>query len=234
MGSKETQWLLKEKHGGIKTPEFFNDTKRLAKGEHIDYVIGFVEFLGCHIDLSFGPLIPRPETEYWVEKVISELRQKFHDRRKGVVIHCLDLFAGSGCVGIAVLKHIPWVHVDFAEQDKMFLQQIRLNLKKNKMSRMHFRVIQSDIFSEISGKYDYIFANPPYVAESRKTSVQPSVLKHEPKQALFAGKDGLKYIRRFLKEAKNYLNKKGKIYMEFDSLQKQEIEKLLKGNVEDI
>jgi HemK-like putative methylase len=216
--------LLQEKYQGKLTRAATRDIAKLQKGEHVDYLIGFVEFAGCCIDVSQKPLIPRPETEYWTQKAIEELRRL---PKEDLGIRCLDIFAGSGCVGIAVLKHILQAHVDFAEQERKFLKQILVNLKKNHIPGKRFRVIRSDIFSEISLKYDYIFANPPYVAESRKRSVQPSVLKHEPSQALFAGKDGLKYIRRFLKGAKRHLLPGGKIYMEFDSPQKREIEKLL-------
>tara|TARA_Y100000310_G_scaffold294566_1_gene325140 strand:+ start:779 stop:1540 length:762 start_codon:yes stop_codon:yes gene_type:complete len=223
--SKEAVWLLEEKYQGKITKAAQKDLARLKTGEPIDYLIGFVEFAECTIDLSLCPLIPRPETEHWIQRAIEDIRIS---PKRNLGIRCLDVFSGSGCIGIAVLKHFPQAHVDFAEKEKTFLKQIRLNLKKNRVSQEHFRVIQSDIFSEISGKYDYIFANPPYVAESRKKSVQSSVLMHEPQEALFAGKDGLKYIKRFLKEAKNHLARAGKIYLEFDSLQRKEIDGLLK------
>lgn len=231
---KEIQWLLEEKHHGRLTPPAKKDIARLQKGEHVDYVIGFVDFLGCKVGLSSKPFIPRPETEYWVKKAIQLMqgslpcrsaRERPSQKSK---IHCLDLFAGSGCIGIAVLKHVPQAHVDFGEKNKRLLSQIRLNSKKNGINQKRYRVLYSDVFSGIKGRYDYIFANPPYIAESRKNRVQSSVLEYEPKEALFARGNGLFFIRKFLKEAKNYLNPKGGIYMEFDSFQKPAIGKLLK------
>ncbi|MDO8474311.1 MAG: HemK family protein methyltransferase [bacterium] len=227
--SQEIQWLLGEKHHGLLTPFAKKDIAKLQKGEHVDYVIGFVDFLGCKIDLSLKPLIPRPETEYWVERAIQEMRGKGSRlQTKNYKLKTLDMFAGSGCIGVAILKHIPWAVVDFAEKDKRLLSQLRLNAKKNGIEKKRYRVLHSDMFSGIKGKYDYIFANPPYIAESRKSKVQTSVLKHEPREALFAGKDGLRVIRPFLSQAKDFLVEGGSIYLEFDSPQKKEIEKLLR------
>ncbi len=81
---------------------------------------------------------------------------------------------------------------------------------------------------KIKSKYDFIFANPPYIATILRNRIQKSVLEYEPKKALFGGGDGLFYIKKFLGQVKNNLNKNGKIYMEFDSIQKKEIEKLIK------
>lgn len=220
-------WLLKDKYFGKPNAQFKKDIERLKVGEPLDYVIGFTDFLNCKIDLSKKPLIPRPETEFWVEKAISYISQTLDDRPK-FEIRVLDIFSGSGCIGISIMRHIKNAQVIFAEKDKKLLKQIRINCTISKIKPNKYQIIQSDVFNNIVGKYDYIFANPPYIPTTRKNKIQKSVLKYEPKMALLGGKDGLFYIRKFLTKAKNFLNPNGKIYMEFDSIQKKQIEALLK------
>lgn len=223
--SRESRWLLEEKYNGQATPEYEQDVERLRRGEPLAYVIGFVDFLGCRIDLSYRPLIPRAETEFWVEQAIGELKNT-----GGENLQCLDLFAGSGCIGLAVIKHLPNVTVDFADNDPRGLAQITINLEINHIERCRSRLIESDVFSGIKDRYDIIFANPPYLAESRKDQVQPSVIGYESPKALFAGTDGLDLIRRFLGQVKNHLQPGGRIYLEFDFPQRSAIEKLLREN----
>lgn len=226
-------WILQEKYSGKLTFAAKKDIQKLKMGEPLDYIIGFTEFLGCKIDLSKRPLIPRVETEFWVEKAIEQVSPFTHGRgKKGIKV--LDMFSGSGCIGIAVLKHVKNSRVVFADLEKNTLKQIKINAKMNKIPSSRYKVIQSDIFSSLDGKYDYIFANPPYIAKNRKHKVQQSVLKYEPRAALFGGNDGLFYIKKFLTEAKNFLNPSTssgqvpKVFMEFDSIQKRHIETFIK------
>lgn len=225
---KEEQWLLKEKYRGKATKKFKQDLKRLKKGEPVDYVIGFKEFLGCKIDLSKKPLIPRPETEFWCGQALEALRQAQGKTNKKLFV--LDMFSGSGCLGVAVLANVYCATVDFVDKDAKSIAQIKINLKNNFIDAKRFRVIKSDIFKNINKKekYDFILANPPYIPTKNKSKIQKSVLKYEPKLALFGGKDGMIYINRFLKDAKNRLNAGGKIFMEFDPPQQNQIDKLLK------
>ncbi|MDO8524485.1 MAG: HemK family protein methyltransferase [bacterium] len=145
----------------------------------------------------------------------------------------LDVFAGGGCCGVVVLKSIPNSHCDFVDIDGNCLKQIRLNLKLNGIDKKRYRIIKSNVFEKLlnpsfNSRYDLILANPPYIGLGEKSKVQKSVLNFEPKQALFAKSNGLYFIEKFLKQAKNYLAPKGVIYLEFGYNQKKDIEKLLK------
>ncbi|MCX6736449.1 MAG: peptide chain release factor N(5)-glutamine methyltransferase [Candidatus Parcubacteria bacterium] len=218
---KEENWLLNEKYQGKECPEFFEDIKRIENGKPIDYVIGFTEFLGAKIDLSFHPLIPRQETEYWVEKAIKEMPAE--------KLQVLDLFAGSGCIGVALLKNLPDIAVDFGEKDLNLIPQIEKNLAINNIAAERARVFTTDVFSYLPPKkYDYIFANPPYISKDKKEQVADSVMKYEPHLALFADDDGLFFIKKLLNESPNFLSPKGKLFIEFDAWQKEKIAELIK------
>jgi len=187
----------------------------------IEYKKGWTKFLGCKIDLSKKTFIPRVETEFWTRKSLKEIG----DSRYLLI---LDVFSGSGCIGVSLLKNIKKSFVDFVDVDERAIKQIKINLKLNKIPAGRYRVIKSDLFKSLRGKkYDYIFANPPYVARSRIKEVQPSVLKYEPNRALFGGKKGLFYIKRLLEDGKDFLKKGGIIYLEIDPLQRKDVEDIL-------
>lgn len=219
--------LFKDKYDGKWNKNFLKDLIRLKTGEPLDYIIGWVPFLNCKIDLRIKPLIPRPETEYWTEKLISLIRANGGIRKK---LKIIDIFSGSGCIGIAILKNIPHSQVHFAEIDPKLIKQIKLSLKINKISPKRYKLIESNAFINIKEKYDFILANPPYIPLKNKHKVQKLVLKHEPQLALFGGKDGMKYIKQVFEYASKFLNPTGQLWLEFDSSQKNAITKLLKNN----
>ena len=235
---QEVVWLLNEKYGGCLTDKAKKDITLLEKGVLVDYVIGYKKFLDCKIDLREKPLIPREETEFWTKQLIKNFQGM--DPCKFVRKHplrVLDMFAGSGCCGIAVLKNVPNSYCDFVDIDDNCLKQIRFNLKLNNIDKKRYKVIKSDVFkklsvsdtdSKLSEGYDVMLANPPYIGLGEKKKVQKSVLNFEPKKALFAKNNGLYFIEQFLKQAKKYLLQDGVIYLEFGYNQKKDIEKLLK------
>lgn len=231
---KEIGWLLQEKYPEINPADLHGtgsgkmvaaakkDIERIKAGEPLDHVIGFTDFLGCKILVDGSVLIPRPETELIAEKGIDELKVQSSK------LKVLDMFAGSGCIGISIVRHIKNAEVVFAEFEMPAIKQIEKNCKFNKIPKNRYEIIPSDIFSNITGTFDYIFANPPYIPLDKKAGLQKSVLDYEPHAALFGGEDGLVYITKFLAEAQKFLNSGGKMYMEFDTPQKPAIEKLLK------
>ena len=182
-----------------------------------------MKFLSCKITTKRKVFRPRPETCFWV----GEAQKEIENSKKKSKIKVLDIFSGSGCVGISILKHIKAARVDFVDISGEALIQIKENVLLNRIAEERYRVIKSDMFKKIKGKYDFIFANPPYVALNRLAEVQKEVLKKDPHLALFGGKEGMLYIEILLKEAKKHLLPGGKIFMEYDPLQKENIKRIL-------
>jgi release factor glutamine methyltransferase len=124
----------------------------------------------------------------------------------------LDLFSGSGCIGLSLLKNCQNIEVDFGEIKKENISQIKKNIQINNLENKNFQIFQSDIFKNIpQKKYNFILSNPPYISKNRKFSVQKSVLENEDPLALFAKDDGLYFIKKIILDGQNFLKKKGQI-----------------------
>ncbi len=181
-----------------------------------------IKFINCKIDYKDQVFQPRIETEFWVGKEIKNLE----NRKKKIEI--LDIFAGTGCIGIAILKNIKNANVNFVDISDVAIKQIKINLKLNNISKERYKIYKSNLFEKLKGeRYDFIFANPPYVALDRISEVQKEVLEKDPHISLFAGKDGMDYIRKFFIQIKEYLKSNGKIFLEFDPFQKKKIKEIL-------
>jgi len=191
-----------------------------------------IKFLDCKIDFRNQVFRPRVETEFWVKKSLKELTEVRP-------LSVLDIFSGTGCIGISVLKNIKNSFVDFVDIEDAAIKQIKINLKLNNISKKRYKIYKSNLFEKLRAKsgrssssrcdsiYDVIFANPPYVALDRISEVQKEVLEKDPHVSLFAGKDGMDYIRRFFIQVKEFLEPNGKIFLEFDPFQKKKIKEIL-------
>lgn len=209
--NKEETWLLREKYAGRQTDDFLADCARLAAGEPLAYLIGYVPFLSCQIDLTGRPLIPRVETEFWVERAISAIRMQASS------LHILDLCAGSGCIGVAVAKAMPEAGVDFVEIDARLLPTITNNLTTNGVHAERSHVFHSDLFTDVpdTNRYHFILSNPPYIDRDSGQTTN-SVLDFEPHLALFGGQDGLEIITNIIRQAPDYINPNGQLWLEHE------------------
>ena len=226
--NKDIEWLLKEKYNGEKSTAFFADCKRLALGEPLGYLIGHTPFLNTIIHLDSRPLIPRTETEFWTEKAIEEIKQ-YSDSRGTLGIgdpeplRIIDMCAGSGCVGVAVAKHISDSIVDFAELERKHLGTITKNISENGIDENRVTITQSNLFSAFpEKKYHFILANPPYI-DALLNRVGPEVVDFEPHLALFGGHGGMEIIVQLITEAKYHLEPDGQLWMEHEPEQSKEI-----------
>ncbi len=221
---KEVEWLLKEKYNGVETPEFHADVERLKKAEPLAYVIGWIPFYGCKIDVSLHPMIPRPETEFWVERAVKELKALGKEN-----LRLADTFSGSGCIGVALLKHLPNATVELSEYDPKLTEQLRINVKLNGIEAERGPCMQADALGGLTGTYDAIFANPPYIDPKAIPEMDASVINYEPHLSLFAGERGLDYVKLIIDTGAQYLHDGGTFYIECDAHQKEWIEELLVG-----
>jgi len=181
-------------------------------------------FLKIIIDFSIWKVKPRAETRFWVRKAILELQKT----KKEESLKVLDLFSGTGCIGVSILKNLPKSFVVFGDIEKAALLQIKTNLKLNRIQNNRFQLLETDVFSKVRGKYDVIFANPPYVARERWSELQDSVKKEEPRIAWDGGTRGMTLFKKFLPVFSKYLKKEGICYFEFDPYQITEISHYLK------
>ncbi len=221
MNKKETNWLLQEKYKGKETKEFFKDLEKLKKGYPLAYIISYVPFCNLRIFLETSPLIPRVETEYWVDILIKKLNTS---NKK---LKILDMCAGSGCIGLSMKKNVKEAEVDLQEIKVKHNKTIRKNAIINNISKI--KIINGDLFQDITERYDYIIANPPYISKTSK-QINRRVKDYEPSIALFANENGKEIIKRIIKNTPKFLKPNGILVIEHDENQKEEITKMAKKN----
>lgn len=210
--SRDIELLIRDKYAGDKTADITDDLMRLANGEPLAYVIGWLPFLGLSIRLDSHPLIPRPETEWWTEVLIGHLKTTYPGPNKCSI---LDLCAGSGAIGLAMLAQIENAEVSFAELSPLHCALIAMNTDENGLNKERTTVRSGDLFASYeTEKFHIIATNPPYVPSDRE--LEESVSAFEPKDALYAGKDGLDIVRRIVEGAPAHLHPGGELWMECD------------------
>lgn len=219
----EKEILLEEKYNGVANSDYKKDCARLDAGEPLGYVMGFVNFLDTHVDLSYHPMIPRFETAFWVKRAIEELKQK------NGALRIADTFSGSGCVGLAIAKHIPNAHATFSEFDPKLKTQIELSLSMNNVSKDRYEVFTADSLDGLAGVYDAIVANPPYIDKDALPTLDKEMIEYEPHMAFIGQSDGRNFHKEIIERGWSLIKNGGSLYMEADSYQHDSLVSLLKN-----
>jgi len=183
----------------------------------LQYILGQVEFYGSKFIVNQDVLIPRPETEELVDKVINE--NKINNDYK-----ILDIGTGSGCIAISLAKKFVNSTITAIDNSTSALKVAKQNSIDLGVENVKFAY--ADILTtEPKLKYDIIVSNPPYVSNSEMNELEPE-LSFEPNSALTDSSDGLEFYRRFVTIFKNILSIDGVFYLELNSSLARETEKL--------
>ncbi len=197
----------------------FNEyIKKRAEGIPVAYILGEKEFMGLTFRLNSDTLIPRPDTECLVEKIIE--KNRFSSPK------ILDLCTGSGCIGISLVHFIKGSSCDLTDISERALKMAKANAELNGVSDK-INVFPLDVLAEeIPKGYDIIVSNPPYIESDVVRTLEVS--RFEPKRALDGGFDGLDFYKAIAEKSYTALEKGGMLALEIGYNQGESAKALLK------
>lgn len=190
----------------------------LSQHRSPQYIVGRAYFRDLILSVDERVLIPRPETEELVDFILAENGQES--------LRVLDIGTGSGAIAISLKKERPHWDIFASDISPAALALAKQNAKECK-TQLTF--VESDVFSAISGKFDIIVSNPPYIAFEDRLEVSTNVLVSEPHLALFAEERGYAIYRKIIENASHYLESNGKIYFEIGYKQGKILKELLES-----
>lgn len=228
-------WLLMEYVTGMTRTRFFVDgmsqmsaeeeekyvqlLEKRAKRIPLQHLTGVQEFMGLEFSVNEHVLVPRQDTELLVLEAEKRLRQM-----NGNHLEVLDMCTGSGCIAVSLKKRNGEINCVAADISEKALEMARINAKK---MQVNITFIQTDMFSKVTGIYDMIVSNPPYIPTKVIESLEDEVRLHDPFSALDGKEDGLYFYRILAKEASHYLKMGGWLYMEIGHDQGKAVQGLL-------
>ena len=198
--------------------------RRLA-GEPVAYITGVWEFRGLPMEVSRDVLIPRIDTE-----VLAELAIKYLRGTGRLDARVLDLCSGTGCIGCAIAAELPRVRVVLAEASAAAMDISRRNVERNGLGgRVSF--LPADVTKQpplMTGSFDLVVSNPPYIPTMEILTLDPSVRDYEPVWALDGGEDGLDFYRAILKNWALVIRQGGELMFEVGEDQAERVKDLMR------
>ena len=198
--------------------------RRLA-GEPVAYITGVWEFRGLPMEVSRDVLIPRVDTEVLAETAIKYLKDTGRlDAR------VLDLCSGTGCIGCAIAAELPRVRVVLSDVSPEAMEISRRNVSRNGLDgRISF--LPADVMKLpplMTGSFDLVVSNPPYIPTVEIMTLDPSVRDYEPVWALDGGEDGLDFYRAILKNWASVIRQGGELMFEVGEDQAERVKDLMR------
>jgi release factor glutamine methyltransferase len=201
---------------------------RRAAGEPAQYLTGHQEFYGLDFIVTPDVLIPRPETEFLIERVMNLVEESGQDSPLIV-----DVGTGSGCIAVTVATQLPRARLIATDASPAALNVARTNAERHGV-RDRIEFLEGDLLAALAerrleGAVDVLASNPPYVNEKSSELLQREVRDWEPHEALFGGVDGLDFYRRLIAESGHYLKPGGYVVLEIAFSQVDSISEMVKG-----
>ncbi len=182
----------------------------------LQHLLGYQDFMGLRFQVNEYVLIPRQDTEILVEEAMRYL----HDGMR-----ILDLCTGSGCILLSLLHYsndCEGVGVDISQE------ALRVAAQNAELLDIKADFLKSDLYEKVTGKFDLLVSNPPYIERKVIPTLMEEVREYDPYIALDGGEDGLDFYRRIIGGAQDYLKRGGQILMEIGSGQAQAVSELLR------
>jgi release factor glutamine methyltransferase len=223
---KNKAWLMahaEDEFAGCAAIGYAGLLERRRRGEPIQYITGETEFYGLPFHVDHNVLIPRPETEHLVEKVLN-LAAQFERPR------IVDVGTGSGAIAIALACKLPAAQITATDLSASALNVARENAERNRVTN-RIRFLEGDLLTPVADEqFEFVVSNPPYVAESDQGSLAVEVREHEPSTALFAGAHGLDIYKRLIPCARASIVASGFLALEIGYGQAAAVSSLLKNS----
>lgn len=198
--------------------------KNINEDTPLSHLVGFDYFYDRKFKVTRDVLSPRIETEELIYKVLEYIKKSKKDS-----FRILDLCTGSGIIAITLKKEIVEKYTEIVASD-ISEKALSIAIENANNNNANITFIKSDLFDNISGKFDLIISNPPYISYKDKITIKDSVLNYDPHLALFAEEDGIYFYRKIIENAVHYLSKDGVIFFEIGYDQKEKIFELGKNN----
>jgi len=205
-----------------KVKEFHAWIARRAQGEPVAYIVGVKEFWSLDFYVDNNVLIPRPDTEVVVEEVL-----RISEEFMAGDIKLLDIGTGTGAISVAITCERDNVYVVAVDNSLEALKIARENAGRHGVATRIFFICEN-LLEPISGKFDIVVSNPPYISEREFEKLPVEVRDFEPHGALIAGPGGTEFHRGLIAGAKNILKVGGWLVMEMGTGQAATIENMLR------